>query len=87
MIANDGSPSPEYEGRLSAVLAARDWEGLRDFAREHNAIPEDIEVKPQHFWEVMLHKLTCNRLDLLGLHEQSRSWLSAHGYTTDLGGY
>jgi hypothetical protein len=35
----------------------------------------------------MLHKLTCNRLDLLGLHEQSRSWLTAHGYTTDLGGY
>jgi hypothetical protein len=60
---------------------------LRDFSQRNNEIPADVAAQPQHFWEVMLHKLTCNRIDLLGLHEDSRAWLAERGYTTDLGGY
>jgi hypothetical protein len=82
-----GSPSPEYESELRDILAARDWEKLRDFSRAHNEIPDEVFEQPQHFWEVMLHKLTCGRIDLLGLHEDSRRWLSERGYTPDLGGY
>jgi hypothetical protein len=78
---------PEYEAELRGILAAGDWERLRDFSQKHNAIPDDVYAQPQHFWEVMLHKLICNRIDLLGLHEESRKWLGEHDYTTDLGGY
>ncbi len=87
MSSAAGSPSPEYESELRDILAARDWEKLRDFSRAHNEIPDDVFEQPQHFWEVMLHKLTCGRIDLLGLHEDSRRWLSERGYTPDLGGY
>ena len=79
--------SAQYESELRAILAERNWQGLREFSRAHNAIPEDIYAQERHFWEVMLHKLTCSRFDLLGLHDESRAWLEAHGYTTDLGGY
>ncbi len=82
-----GGPSPAYEQQLRDLLAARDWEALREFSRVHNAIPDDVYAQPQHFWEVMLHKMTCNRIDLLGLHDDSRTWLERGGYTTDLGGY
>ena len=87
MMAMEGAPSAEYENRLRTVLAARDWEALRDFTREHNEVPDDVYAQPQHFWEVMLHKLTCSRIDLLGLHEDSRAWLDRNGYTPDLGGF
>lgn len=83
----DAAPTPQYEGRLLALLEARDWAGLRDFSREHNAIPDDVYAQPQHFWEVMVHKLTCGRIDLILLHAESRAWLARHGYSTDLGGY
>jgi hypothetical protein len=79
-------PSPEYENELRTVLAQRDWTGLREFTRKHNRIPDDVYAQDRHFWEVLLHKLTCNRIDLLGLHDDSRAWLKEHGYTTDLGG-
>ena len=82
-----GTPTPEYDDELRDVLAARDWERLRDFSRAHNEVPDDVLAQPRHFWEVMLHKLTCGRFDLLGLHDDSRKWLEANGYTTDLGGY
>ena len=85
--AGGASPAPDYESELRDILAARDWERLRDFSRDRNAIPDDVYAQPQHFWEVMLHKLTCSRIDLLGLHEDSRTWLAEHGYTPDLGGY
>ena len=87
MMTESGSPTPEYEQRLRDLLAARDWEALRDFSRENNQIPDDVYAQPKHFWEVMLHKMTCSRIDLLGLHENSRAWLAERGYTTDLGGY
>ncbi len=44
---------------------SRDWEALREFSREHNEIPDDVYAQPRHFWEVMLHKMTCSRIDLL----------------------
>jgi hypothetical protein len=84
---NESGPSLEYEAALRTILAAGDWEGLRDFSREHNALPDDLYDQDRHFWEVMLHKLICNRIDLLGLHEASRAWLAERSYTTDLGGY
>ena len=81
------SPSPEYESQLRDLLSRRDWEALRDFSRAQNEIPDDIYAQGQHFWMVLVHKLTCNRIDLLGLHDESRAWLTEHGYTMDLGGY
>ena len=80
------APSPEYENELRTLLARRDWEALREFTRAQNQIPDDVYAKDRHFWEVLLHKLTCNRLDLLGLHDESRAWLRERGYTPDLGG-
>ncbi|MDE2483018.1 MAG: hypothetical protein KGN02_12615 [bacterium] len=81
-------PSPDYEARLRAILTAHDWEALREFAHEQNQIPDEIYAKDRHFWEVMLHKLICNRLDMLSQHEASRAWLAENGgYSTDIGGY
>ena len=84
---NESGPGLEYEAELRTILSAHDWERLRDFSREHNAIPDDVYDRDRHFWEVMLHKLICNRIDLLGLHDESRAWLAERDYTTDLGGY
>jgi hypothetical protein len=81
------APSSTYEAELRALLARRDWAALREFSRAHNDIPDDVYAKDQHFWEVLLHKLVCNRIDLLGQHDESRAWLAERGYTTDLGGY
>ncbi len=81
------APSPEYETRLLAILRDRDWMALREFSRQENQVPDDIYDKGQHFWEVMLHKLICSRIDTLALHQESRQWLAANGYSTDLGGY
>jgi len=77
---------PAYESELRALLAARDWVALREFSRARNEVPDDVYAQPRHFWEVLVHKLTCNRLDLLGLHGESQAWLTARGYTADLGG-
>jgi hypothetical protein len=82
-----GSPSPQYDQDLRDVLSKRDWVALREFSRANNAVPDDVYNLDQHFWEVLLHKLTCSRIDLLGLHEESKTWLAEHGYTMDLGGY
>ena len=82
-----GSPSPEYDARLRAILSAGDWQALREFARTENQVPDDVYAKDQHFWEVMLHKIVCNRIDLLALHGASRAWLDARGYSSDIGGY
>jgi hypothetical protein len=79
-------PRDEYEARLRSILERHDWQELREFSREHNQVPDDIYEKDQHFWEVLLHKLICNRIDTMGLHEASRKWLADNGYSTDLGG-
>ena len=81
------TPSPEYESRLRRILVDRDWEALREFARIENQVPDDVYEKDQHFWEVLLHKLICSRLDLLAEHEAAREWLTERGYSSDLGGY
>ena len=84
---NVNERSAGYEARLRQILTARDWEALREFSRTENQLPDDVYAQERHFWEVLVHKLTCNRIDLLGLHDESRAWLERHGYTTDLGGY
>lgn len=81
------SPSPQYEARLRGILNSHDWQALREFTRAENQIPDDVYEKDQHFWEVLMHKLICNRLDTIAMHEQSRKWLADNGYSTDLGGY
>jgi len=81
------APTPEYEALLRGILAAGDWQALREFAREQNQVPADVYEKGREFWEVMLHKLVCNRIDMLAHHEASRTWLSEHGYSSDIGGY
>jgi len=80
-------PSPEYDAQLRGILERCDWESLREFTRAHNEIPEEIYEKDQHFWEVLMHKLICNRLDTMTMHAASSAWLAGYGYTTDLGGY
>jgi hypothetical protein len=80
-------PSAEYETRLREILEKQDWQALREFTREHNEIPDDIYEKDDHFWEVLMHKLICNRIDTMPMHARSMAWLAEHGYTTDLGGY
>jgi hypothetical protein len=82
-----GQPTPQYEARLRTILSKRDWEGLREFAREQNQIPDELYEKDRHFWEVMLHKLICSRIDMLADHAAARAWLDEHGYSTDIGGY
>lgn len=83
---NQQSPGPDYEARLRSILHDGDWRALREFSREQNQIPDDIYNKDEHFWEVLMHKLICNRIDTASLHESSRKWLEQNGYTTDLGG-
>jgi hypothetical protein len=82
-----GVPTPEYEARLRKILSDRDWQALREFTRAENEIPDDVYASDQHFWEVMLYKLICNRIDMLADHAQARAWLAERGYTTDIGGY
>lgn len=82
-----GQASPEYDARLRKILENHDWEGLREFARAENQIPDDVYAKDRDFWEVMLHKIICNRIDLIARHAASRAWLSERGYSTDIGGY
>jgi hypothetical protein len=82
-----GVPTPEYEARLRKILSDRDWQALREFTRAQNEIPDDIYAKDEHFWEVMLHKLICNRIDMLADHAQARAWLAERGYTSDIGGF
>jgi len=82
-----GSPSPEYDARLCDILSRGDWAALREFARTESQVPDDVYAKDQHFWEVMLHKIICNRIDMLAAHATSRAWLDERGYTTDIGGY
>ena len=82
-----GAPTPEYEAKLRDVLSGGDWRALREFARAENQVPDEVYAKDQHFWEVMMHKLICNRIDMLVSHEPSRAWLREHGYSTDIGGY
>ncbi len=82
-----GVPTPEYEARLRKILSDRDWQALREFTRAENEIPDDVYAKDQHFWEVMLHKLICNRIDMLADHAQARAWLAENGYTSDIGGF
>ena len=81
------APSPEYDDALRDLLARGDWEALREFSRERNQIPDEVYNQDRHFWEVLLHKLICNLIDLLGRHDASRGWLERNGYTTDLGGF
>jgi hypothetical protein len=86
-MLNGSGPSPAYEDELRGILGGRDWEGLREFSRAHNEIADDVYAQPKHFWEVLVHKLTCNRFDLAPLHAESRAWLVERGYSTDLGGF
>lgn len=81
------SPTPDYEARLRKILADRNWQALREFSRAENQIPDDVYEKDQHFWEVMLHKLICSRIDMLGAHESAKAWLSQRGYSSDLGDF
>ncbi len=84
---NAGVPSPQYDAKLRAVLEAGDWQGLREFAREENQIPDDVYDRDEHFWEVLMHKITANRFDLPARRAASQAWLEERGYTTDVGGY
>lgn len=83
----ENTPSPEYEAQLRDILQRHDCDALREFTRANNQIPDEIYNKDRHFWEVLMHKLICNRIDTLALHDESRKWLAGQGYTTDLGGY
>ncbi len=81
------SANPDYDADLRAILESGDCQRLREFSKTENQIPDEIYDKDEHFWDVLLHKLICNRLDLAALHAAARKWLTERGYTTDLGGY
>ena len=81
------APTPEYENALFQILVKRDWQAFREFSRVQNQLPDDVYNQDQHFWEVLMNKIICNRIDMLGQHDISRAWLEKHGYSTDLGGY
>ena len=81
------TPSPEYEARLRKILGDLDWQALREFTRTENQVPDDVYEKDEHFWQVLMHKLICNRLDMLAQHESSRAWLAQRGYTADIAGF
>jgi len=81
------STDPAYDADLRAILIAGDWEALREFSRRQNQVPDEIYAKDEHFWNVLLHKIVCNRLDLAAMHAEARRWLAERGYTSDLGGY
>ncbi len=83
----ENAPSPEYEAQLRAILHEHDWQALREFTREHNRVPDDVYEKDREFWEVLMHKLICNRIDSLPMHDDSRAWLAERGYSADLAGY
>lgn len=82
-----GANGPEYEATLRDILERGDWQALRDFSRVENQLPDDVYGQDQHFWEVLLHKIVCNRLDMLAMHSASRAWLEQNGYTTDIADY
>ncbi len=81
------SAGPQYEESLREILERRDWRALREFARSENQIPDEVYDMDEHFWEVLMHKIICNRPEMADAHTSSRSWLEEHGYTTDIGGY
>jgi hypothetical protein len=81
------STNPDYDADLRAILESGDARRLREFSRAENQLPDDVYDQDDHFWDVLLHKLICNRLDLAALHAKARAWLAERGYTTDLGGY
>jgi len=81
------STNPDYDADLRAILESGDARRLREFSRTENQIPDDVYEQDEHFWDVLLHKLICNRLDLAARHAAARAWLTERGYTTDLGGY
>lgn len=83
----NATPGPDYDARLLDILIGGDWAGLREFSRVENQIPDEVYAKDEHFWQVLLHKLICSRLDTLVLHESSRAWLAERGYSSDLGGF
>ena len=80
-------PSHEYEAKLGQILRACDWQALREFTRKENEVPDEVYAQDRHFWEVLMHKLTCSRIDLIALHDASRTWLAERGYSSDVGGY
>ncbi len=81
------APGLDYEAKLREVLLGGDWRALRELTRAQNQIPDDVYEKDEHFWEVLMHKLICSRLDTLALHASSRTWLTDRGYSIDIGGY
>lgn len=87
---NGGGP-PEYDAELRDVLTRRDAAGLRALMQKYNdvfRIPDEIFVEQDsHWWDVLVHKLTCSRPDLFAQHRESTEWLTSRGYSTDLGGY
>ncbi len=46
---NRNEPSAAYELRLRQILSARDWEGLREFSRAENQLPDDVYAQDSHF--------------------------------------
>lgn len=82
-----GGSGPHYEERLRDILEREDWEALREFSRVENQLPDDVYQQDRHFWEVLLHKIICNRMDMMSAHAASRAWLERNGYTTDIADY
>jgi hypothetical protein len=55
------------------------------FTCRNNQIPDESTRRPALRGSSDA-QTACSRIDLLGLHDDSRGWLERHGYTADLGG-
>ena len=80
-----GSRGPSYRDALGATLRRRDPRALRLFL-VHNAQrfgderqARELEAKPQHELEGLMHRMILARPDLQDLHPASRAWLTQRG--------
>jgi hypothetical protein len=76
-----------YVKQMASVLRKKDVAALRDFlarsAEERNDDGEAAEIRgiPEADLEARMHKMIVARKDLVDLHDESREWLIAHGFT------
>jgi hypothetical protein len=84
---NKRDTDASYVQQMAAVLRKRDVAALREFlvtaANERNDAGEVAEIQgiPEADLEARMHKMIMARKDLSDMHDESRKWLIAHGFT------
>jgi hypothetical protein len=84
---NKRDTDASYVQQMAAVLRKKDVAALREFlvaaANERNDESEVAEIQgiPEADLEARMHKMIMARKDLPDMHDESRKWLVAHGFT------